>query len=422
MEWTPFSFYSRSVLRMTAEESGNFTCQAMNQLSSETAQDQRSFMVYVARGEKAGEESRAMKGYCAPYNGAVCRNYIVGRGLVWFNISQDNAGGWRNEEITAAIKDELIDSLAEPCRSAAEAMLCHYAFPDCSIKEGEAAGLPLCYEDCVAVKQLFCYSQWADLIRQREKGVLVRSRGHFRLPECDLLPRLAASSTGNNTCTRSGLTDLRLDLVTTSCVSGNGRFYQGQANTTKDGLGCQTWYTASPHNITSPPPVFPEMRNSENFCRNGGGIESSPWCYTVDPLVKWQHCNIQQCENVTDVKNYQVEVEVIEETTTIIEELMTPTFIALAASVAAATVIVILLIALICHRLCRHNPGYVVAKVHDGEIDLAKLPENSNYHTTGASLHPKLELLEYPRNDIIYIRDIGQGAFGRVFQVRRWFI
>ena len=124
---------------------------------------------------------------------------------------------------------------------------------------------------------------------------------------------------------------------------------------------------------------------------------------------------------MTDVNNYKVEVEVIEETTTIIEELMTPTFIALAASVAAATVIVILLIALICHRLCRPNPGYVVAKVQDGEIDLTKLPENSNYHTTGASLHPKLELLEYPRNDIIYIRDIGQGAFGRVFQVRKYF-
>ena len=72
---------------------------------------------------------------------------------------------------------------------------------------------------------------------------------------------------------------------------------------------------------------------------------------------------------------------------------------------------------LICHRLCRHKPGYVVAKVQDGEIDLTKLAENSNYHTTGAALHPKLELLEYPRNDIIYIRDIGQGAFGRVFQV-----
>ena len=27
-------------------------------------------------------------------------------------------------------------------------------------------------------------------------------------------------------------------------------------------------------------------------------------------------------------------------------------------------------------------------------------------------------MLEYPRNDIIYIRDIGQGQFGRVFQGR----
>ena len=27
VEWTPFSFYSRSVLRITAEDGGNFTCQ-----------------------------------------------------------------------------------------------------------------------------------------------------------------------------------------------------------------------------------------------------------------------------------------------------------------------------------------------------------------------------------------------------------
>ena len=285
---------------MKAVESGNFTCQAMNQLSSQTAQDQRSFMVYVEREEREGVgEDGKVKGYCAPYNGAVCRNYIVGRGLVWFNISQDNAGGWRNEEITSAIKEELINNLAEPCRSAAEAMLCHYAFPDCSIKEGEAAGLPLCYEDCVAIKDMFCYTQWADLIRQRERGVTIRSRGHFRLPDCSTLPRLASNS-ANATCTRSGLTDMRYDLVTNTCVRGNGRYYQGQVNTTKDGLECQPWYSSHPHPHTSPPPVFPEMKNSTNFCRNGGGIESSPWCYTMDPLVKWQHCNIEKCGEYTD--------------------------------------------------------------------------------------------------------------------------
>lgn len=51
-------------------------------------------------------------------------------------------------------------------------------------------------------------------------------------------------------------------------------------------------------------------------------------------------------------------------------------------------------------------------------IDLNKIPENTSYHHTAAQLNPKLEKLEFPRNDIIYIRDIGQGAFGRVFQVQ----
>ena len=91
------------------------------------------------------------------------------------------------------------------------------------------------------------------------------------------------------------------------------------------------------------------MRNSSNFCRNGGGIEAMPWCYTMDPLVRWQHCSIEYCQNITEL-SYKVEVDILEERTTIIDEILTPTFIALAASVAAATVIVILLVALICHR------------------------------------------------------------------------
>jgi len=33
-------------------------------------------------------------------------------------------------------------------------------------------------------------------------------------------------------------------------------------------------------------------------------------------------------------------------------------------------------------------------------------------------LNSKLLSLEYPRNNIEYVRDIGEGAFGRVFQAR----
>ena len=71
---------------------------------------------------------------------------------------------------------------------------------------------------------------------------------------------------------------------------------------------------------------------------------------------------------MTELINYNVEVDIIEERTTIIEELMSPTFIVLAASVAAAIIIVFLLICLICHRICRPKPGYTVAKVQVGCI------------------------------------------------------
>jgi hypothetical protein len=41
------------------------------------------------------------------------------------------------------------------------------------------------------------------------------------------------------------------------------------------------------------------MRTGATACfllfRNGGGIEHAPWCYTMDPLVRWQHCHIEKC-------------------------------------------------------------------------------------------------------------------------------
>ena len=104
-------------------------------------------------------------------------------------------------------------------------------------------------------------------------------------------------------------------------------------------------------------------------------------------------------------------------------------------SIALIAVILLLMIGAICFQMHRYfrggrrsrsrgNPsaigcavGDTISGCIDGDIDLHKLPSNLAYHCTTIKLNPKLEALEYPRNDIIYIRDIGQGAFGRVFQV-----
>lgn len=66
-------------------------------------------------------------------------------------------------------------------------------------------------------------------------------------------------------------------------------------NLTKTGLPCQRWDSAVPHSHDRPPLVFPEVQSAENFCRNAGGEEPMPWCYTTDPTVRWQHCDIPQC-------------------------------------------------------------------------------------------------------------------------------
>ncbi|KAA0201966.1 hypothetical protein HAZT_HAZT006334 [Hyalella azteca] len=46
------------------------------------------------------------------------------------------------------------------------------------------------------------------------------------------------------------------------------------------------------------------------------------------------------------------------------------------------------------------------------------VPDNDAYHETGALLHPSLHPLQYDRNNIVFLQDLGQGAFGRVFQGR----
>ena len=48
VEYKPFSFYSRSVLRINVTEMANYTCYAINQMvGGRQSSDQKSFMVYL---------------------------------------------------------------------------------------------------------------------------------------------------------------------------------------------------------------------------------------------------------------------------------------------------------------------------------------------------------------------------------------
>lgn len=83
---------------------------------------------------------------------------------------------------------------------------------------------------------------------------------------------------------------------------GNGRYYMGQMNVTKTGIPCQKWDSQKPHTHIQPPKVFPQVQNAENYCRNAGGEEPSPWCYTMNESVRWQLCDIPLCRTYHKIR------------------------------------------------------------------------------------------------------------------------
>lgn len=181
-------------------------------------------------------------------------------------------------------------------------------------------------------------------------------------------------------------------------------------NVTETGIACQKWTSQSPHNHYTPPLVFPELEDAENYCRNAGGQEPQPWCYTMEKEVRWQRCDIPLCPNSTEkVATLDVNTSNME-----MEPVFTPIMIFILGTIGLVAILVVNVCILLIYRISRYNKrsypsaGFT-AVVAQNDVDINKLPANANYHQTAAKLNPKLEKLEYPRNDIIYIKDLGQG-------------
>ncbi|BFG04312.1 tyrosine-protein kinase transmembrane receptor Ror2 [Drosophila madeirensis] len=401
-------------------------------------------------------------GYCAPYNGKVCKQYIVGQ--VWYSLD-DPTGGWKNEQTTTALWDELISDLTGLCREAAEKMLCAYAFPNCHVEEGRAVKAPLCFEDCQATHLQFCYNDWVLIEEKKERNMFIKSRGSFRLPNCSALPHYDTSMRRPN-CSYIGLTEIKESEVSYDCRNGNGRFYLGTMNVTKSGIPCQRWDTQHPHKHIQPPLVFPQLLEGENYCRNAGGEEEQPWCYTVDESVRWQHCDIPICPDYVDPNASDLNTPIK------MEKFFTPSMIFLLAGIGFIGIVALHLLILLVYKLSKHkdysqppggtgnatgaggamgggSAGDCNASMRGGECggNLATSRETLGGNTntlakwgtirSTATIHSncvtlttvaiqdtkgkqnaRLEKLEYPRGDIVYVRSLGQGAFGRVFQAK----
>ncbi|XP_041366718.1 hepatocyte growth factor-like [Gigantopelta aegis] len=74
--------------------------------------------------------------------------------------------------------------------------------------------------------------------------------------------------------------------------------YTGRKMTTSSGITCQRFDQQTPHiHFFLVPSRFnvASLSDVENFCRDPD-TEGVPWCYTVDPSIRFTSCGIPFCQ------------------------------------------------------------------------------------------------------------------------------
>uniref|UniRef100_A0A8C1YQM6 Macrophage stimulating 1 n=1 Tax=Cyprinus carpio TaxID=7962 RepID=A0A8C1YQM6_CYPCA len=78
------------------------------------------------------------------------------------------------------------------------------------------------------------------------------------------------------------------------CIVGKGEDYRGKVSTTKSGRTCQQWWSKFPHDHRRTPSAANGLEL--NYCRNPDSDPNGPWCYTTDPDMRYESCDIPQCK------------------------------------------------------------------------------------------------------------------------------
>lgn len=191
---------------------------------------------------------------------------------------------------------------------------------------------------------------------------------------------------------------------------------------TASGKTCQAWVSSTPHPHPITPLDRPELEGHSS-CRNPDGRGGSPWCYTTDPETRWEYCDIPSCQQP-----------------------VLPLYSFVIIGVGAPILLLLVTMAVVaccCCCCCRSvkdvpsNPKSV--HVESLKVDEDKfvnpitltsvkrtngdITDNPLYAVNPLSMiveqpmeYDGVRLPEVPREDIFYIKDLGQGHFGVVVQ------
>ena len=181
-----------------------------------------------------------------------------------------------------------------------------------------------------------------------------------------------------------------------------GIHYNGTVNVTISGKACQDWDKDTPHYHPLTSRYRPYLEG-HNYCRNPEGRGKRPWCYTMDPSVRWEYCDVLQCpkDSCDNSNNNSV-----------------LTVVTIAVPILILFVLIILIVFLL--SLC----VWTIKKKKEPVVSLYVSRDNNVYTTSPQDseciIDPTViacdKLPNYPRENITYIRDLGQGNYGTVMK------
>ncbi|XP_052697830.1 prothrombin-like [Crassostrea angulata] len=116
------------------------------------------------------------------------------------------------------------------------------------------------------------------------KGGNVGENVYFTCP-----PRTVVMGSPTIKCLANGQWETRPRCqVCLEASDPSGARYWGTKSVTSTGKTCQSWSSQSPHGHS-----YSEYTG--NYCRNNRNDNPKPWCYTTNPSVRWESCDIPNC-------------------------------------------------------------------------------------------------------------------------------